>query len=248
MRGDRFKRRLPKFIGQISDLDDTFYAEDKEFELIDRLIDDFEHSQSVSGIAKSANPDYFLRKLEIDYGLDHKGTTKERIDKILLKMRAKRTTTEEVILEICESFGAPGVYTEKYKEYAFLLNLFVNGDIDLGALQESIREIAPAHLEDRVNITFAKLLKLVTQAGDASTLLWLCGEHPCGDIPYPYAVGQIEPIMVKAKTGNFDSKNYYGYPGQDVKAGELRRDTKDVEVRYVQNFAREEVYDFGGDL
>lgn len=62
MRGDRFKKRLPKFVGNISDLDDTFYAEDKEFELIDKLIDDFDNSQSVSGIANTSDPDYFLRK------------------------------------------------------------------------------------------------------------------------------------------------------------------------------------------
>ena len=247
MRGDRFKRRLPAFIGQISDLDDTFYAEDKEFELIDRLIDDFENSQSISGIAKASDPDYFLRKLEVDYGLDHKGTTKERIDKILLKMRAKRTTTEEVILEICESFGVPGVYTEKYREYAFLLNLYVNGDIDLGELQASIREVAPAHLEDRVNMTFARLVKAQTQAGIANVKVWLCGEHNCGEIPYNYTVGQAEIIGVKVRTSRFDSENNYGYAGEGYRAGELRNDYDD-RLYLVQDMSSDINIDFGGDI
>lgn len=247
MRGDRFKKRLPRFIGNISDIDDTFYAEDKEFELIDRLIDDFDNSQSVSGIAKTSDPDYFLRKLEIDYGLDHKGTTKERIARILLKMRAKRTTTEEVILEICESFGTPGVYTEKYKEYAFLLNLFVNGDIDLGELQKALHEVIPAHLEDRVNLTFGRLLKAETQAGTANVKVWLCGEHSCGEIPYNYTVGQAELIAVKARTSRFDSENDYGLAGEGYRAGELRNDYDD-RVYLVQDMSSDVNIDFGGDI
>lgn len=247
MRGDRFKKRLPKFIGNISDIDDTFYAEDKEFELIDKLIDDFEHSQSVSGIANTSDPDYFLRKLEIDYGLDHKGTIKDRIARLLLKMRAKRTTTEEVILEICESFGAPGMYTEKYKEYSFLLNLFVNGDIDLGELQQALHEVIPAHLEDRVNITFGRLLKAQTQAGSTNVKVWLCGEHNCGDIPYNNTVGQAELIAVKARTSRFDSENDYGLAGEGYRAGELRNDYND-RLYLVQDMSSDINIDFGGDI
>lgn len=247
MRGDRFKKRLPKFVGNISDLDDTFYAEDKEFELIDKLIDDFDNSQSVSGIANTSDPDYFLRKLEIDYGLDHKGTIKDRIARLLLKMRAKRTTTEEVILEICESFGTPGVYTEKYKEYAFLLNLFVNGGIDLGELQKALHEVIPAHLEDRVNITFGRLLKAETQAGTANVKVWLCGEHSCGEIPYNYTVGQAELIAVKARTSRFDSENDYGLAGEGYRAGELRNDYND-RLYLVQDMSSDVNIDFGGDI
>ena len=246
MRGDRFKRRLPKFIGQISDLDDTFYAEDKEFELIDRLIDDFEHSQSVSGIAKSANPDYFLRKLELDYGLDHKGTTKERIARILLKMRAKRTTTEEVVLEICQSLGFPAKYEQKYREYGFLLDLYVNGDLDMDSLVRELMEVTPAHLWIDLNMTFARVMKLQTRSGDSSFLMWLCGEHPCGDIPYPYTVAEPYYVGIGAKTGNYDANNYYGNAGDGHKSGELR-DYDEPSYLYVQNFKNEDIYDFGGD-
>ena len=41
MRGDRFKKRLPKYIGQIADMNDTFFAEDKEFYRIEGALDDF---------------------------------------------------------------------------------------------------------------------------------------------------------------------------------------------------------------
>ena len=245
MRGDRFKRRLPQFIGKISDLDDTFYAEDKEFELIDKLIDDFENSQSVSGIAKSANPDYFLRKLEVDYGLDHKGTTKERIARILLKMRAKRTTTEEVVLEICQSLGFPAKYEQKYREYGFLLDLYVNGDLDMDNLVRELMEVTPAHLWIDINMTFARVMKLQTRSGDSSFLMYLCGENLCGDVPYRYA--QIQPYYagMRVKTETYDARNYYGRTGDKYRSGQLR-DYEEDKYIYVQDFGSENNVDFGG--
>ena len=247
MRGDRFKKRLPKFIGRISDMDDLFYAEDQEFERIEQLIWDFTYGLYVSQIDKTSNPDFFLSRLERDYGLESAGSVKERINAILLKMRGKRTTTEEVILEICEAYGTPGVYTPVYEEYAFLLNLYVNGDIDLETLQRSIREVTPAHLEDRVNLTFGRLLKAETQAGTANVKVWLCGEHNCGEIPYNYTVGQAEIIGVKVRTSRFDSENNYGYAGEGYRAGELRNDYDD-RVYLVQDMSSDINIDFGGDI
>lgn len=113
---------------------------------------------------------------------------------------------------------------------------------------EIMERIKAAGIRILVDEIFATKMKIQTRFGDSGYLAYLCGEHPCGDIPYPWAVGEPIYIGLGAKTGEFDSKGYYGYPGKEWKAGELRRDNKDVEVRYVQNFSREEVYDFGGDL
>ncbi len=248
MRGDRFKKRLPKFIGRISDMDDLFYAEDQEFERIEELIWDFTYGLYVSEIDKTSNPDFFLTRLERDYGLESAGSIKDRINAILLKMRGKRTTTEEVILEICLAYGFPAIYKEQYRDYGYLLELYVNGDLDMGGLLKVLREVTPAHLWINLNMNFARALKLQIRSGDGSYLMYLCGEHPCGDIPYPWATGEVINVGLKAITGEYDSRNYYGLPGTGYRAGEIRRDTKDVEVRYVQNFNRKEVYDFGGDL
>ena len=73
MRGDRFKRRLPKFIGNISDLDDTFYAEDKEFYRIDGEMDDFLYGLTASLLKKTKNPNKYLTRFEKDYGLESIG-------------------------------------------------------------------------------------------------------------------------------------------------------------------------------
>lgn len=247
MRGDRFKKRLPKFIGKISDMDDTFYAEDKEFYRIEEVLDDFLYGLIASLSDKTKNPSKYLKKFEKDYGLESVGEIDDRLKQVLLKIGAKKVTTEEVILDICKAFGLPGVYHEKYKEYAFLLELYIKGgDVDLGKLHAAIREVTPAHLEDRVNINFVRDLKLKSQSGNDSYKVWLCGEHPCGDIPYPSVIGQLEEIVVKARTGEFDSRNYYGYAGSEFRSGELR--DKVEGTLYIQNVGRKETYDFGGDI
>lgn len=246
MRGDRFKKRLPKFIGKISDMDDTFYAEDKEFYRVEEALDDFLYGLIASLMDRTKNPSKFLKKFEKDYGLESVGEIYDRLKQVLLKIGAKKVTTEEVILEICKAFGLPGVYHEKYKEYAYLLELYIKGgDVDLGKLHEALREVSPAHLEDRVNINFVRALKLKSQSGNDSYKVWLCGENLCGDIPYPSVIGQLEEIVLKARTGEFDSRNYYGYAGSEHRSGELR--DKVEGLVYVQNVGRKETYDFGGD-
>lgn len=246
MRGDRFKKRLPKYIGQIADMDDTFFAEDKEFYRIEGALDDFLYGLIASLMDRTKNPSKYLKKFEKDYGLESVGEIDDRLKQVLLKIGAKKVTTEEVILDICKAFGLPGVYHEKYKEYAFLLELYIKGgDVDLGKLHAAIREVTPAHLEDRVNINFVRDLKLKSQSGNDSYKIWLCGEHPCGDIPYPSVIGQLEEIVLKARTGEFDSRNYYGYAGSEFRSGELR--DKVEGTLYIQNVGKEDTYDFGGD-
>lgn len=247
MRGDRFKKRLPKYIGQIADMDDTFFAEDKEFYRIEGALDDFLYGLIASLLDKTKNPSKFLKKFETDYGLESIGEIDDRLKQVLLKIGAKKVTTEEVILDICKAFGLPGVYHEKYKEYAFLLELYIKGgDVDLGKLHAAIREITPAHLEDRVNINFVRDLKLKSQSGNDSYKVWLCGEHPCGDIPHPSVIGQLEEIVLKARTGEFDSRNYYGYAGSEFRSGELRDRVEGT--LYIQNVDKKDTYDFGGDI
>lgn len=245
MRGDRFKKRLPKFIGKISDMDDTFFAEDKEFYRVEEALDDFLYGLVASLMDRTKNPSKFLRKFEKDYGLESVGEVGDRLKQVLLKIGAKKVTTEEVILEICKAFGLPGVYHEKYKEYAYLLELYIRGgDVDLGKLHEALREVSPAHLEDRVNINFVRALKLKSQAGSDSYKVWLCGEHPCGDIPYTYVIGQGAYIDLKAKSGLYNSENYYGYA---PKGGLIiMRDDKNREFRYVQDMSSDRRVNFGG--
>lgn len=247
MRGDRFKKRLPKFIGRISDMEDLFIAEDQEFERIDRKIFDFIYALYVSNVDQTSNPDYFLKRLEKDYGLESAGSVKDRINSILIKMQAKRVTTEEVILEICLAFGFPAAYKEDYKNYGYILELYVNGDLDMEGLLKILREVTPAHLWISMNLNFARAFKIETRTGDSSFLVWLCGEHPCGEIPYTWAVGEPIGLGLKALTGEFDSRNYYGMTGEGHKAGELRKNDNVIEERFIQDVNSNKRISFGGD-
>lgn len=245
MRGDRFKRRLPKFVGQIADMDDLFYAEDKEFARVEIRLADFLNGLFVSGLESSSDPDYFLRRLEKDYGLESAGSIDDRIKAILLKMQAKRTTTEELILEICSAYGLPAKYYEEYKDYAYTLELGVGGDLDMVALMKSLREVTPAHLWINLNINFVRALVIESQAGDDQVVLWLCGEHLCGEIPWRYAIGQREDILITAVSGRYDAYQEYGYVSDGYRAGELRDDGNRT-LTYLQNMSSKNFIRFTG--
>lgn len=111
---------------------------------------------------------------------------------------------------------------------------------------EILERIKAAGIRILVDEIYATELKIVTRSGDSSFMQYLCGEHPCGDIPYPWAVGEVHYMGLGLNTSTYDAKNYYGYAGTEHKAGELR-DYEDADYLYVQNFGLENRYDFGGD-
>lgn len=145
MRGDRFKKRLPRFIGKIPDFDDLFQAEDKEFERIDETVEDFIFGLAIDTIRKSKTPNPWLEKLEKDYNLPAIGSVEDRINAILDKKNAQRTTTERVILEICERYGHKTRYIPQYDAYAFELEISDQLHLDRRALK-GIELVKPAHL------------------------------------------------------------------------------------------------------
>ena len=246
MRGDRFKKRLPKFVGLIPDLDDTFYAEDKEFYRIDKKLKGFMYGLIASLMAGKEDVLGYLTRFEKDYNLEGVGSVEDRIKQVLLKIGAKKVTTEEVILDICKTFGLPARYTPQYEEYAFLLDLVLGEEgADLDKLNKAIREVSPAHLEDRVHIHFGRDLVLKSQHGLDSYLIWLCGENLCGDIPYIRAVGKAYETALSIKAGSYDSKNYYGMPGKDFRSADLYG-YDPTEIRYMQDVGSIKTYDFGG--
>lgn len=246
MRGDRFKKRLPRFVGEIPDLDDTFYAEDKEFYRVDERLRGFTYGLIASLMAGADDVLDYLTRFEKDYGLEGVGSKEDRIKQVLLKIGAKKVTTEEVVLDICKSFKLPARFSPKYEDYAFLLDLVLGDDgVDLEKFQKALREVVPAHLEDRVNIHFGKTLVLKSQHGIDSYLIWLCGENLCGDVPYVRSVGRKIESDIAIKTGSYDSRNYYGMPSRDLKSADLYG-YDPVEIRYRQDFGSIKTYDFGG--
>lgn len=145
-------------------------------------------------------------------------------------------------------------------DYVSIKEGFLDGDYlydEPAALRLSITDtadIVPYEILERIKAAGIRILidqiyalkfKLQAIYGIDSYKVWLCGENLCGDIPYPSVIGQLEEIVLKARAGEFDSRNYYGYAGSEHRSGELR--DKVEGLVYVQNVGRKETYDFGGD-
>lgn len=159
MNGKRFMDRLPRFIGEISDMVDLFQAEDKEFENVDRLVADFTLSLVATTIGQASDPNFFIRLLEKDYGLEPVGSRDDRISSILTKIKGQRTTTVEVILEVTEAFGYRAEYIPLYEEYTFKLSM-LDGRHFGPEFLASLATIKPAHLAIEFEFRLRDILEL----------------------------------------------------------------------------------------
>lgn len=159
MRGDRFKKRLPSFVGKIPDLDDTFYAEDKEFERIDKRLKGFTYGLIASLLKGEEDALDYLTRFEKDYGLEGVGSIDDRVSAVLAKIGASRVTTEKALLDLCQSFGVEGEFYPDYKEYSFNLDLKkIKEKPNFDKLVKAINEIIPAHLDFILNLMLADKL------------------------------------------------------------------------------------------
>ena len=162
MRGDRFKKRLPSFVGKIPDLDDTFFAEDKEFERIDKRLKGFGYGLIASLLKGEDGVLDYLARFEKDYGLEGVGSIEDRISAILAKIGASRVTTEKALLDLCQSFGVEGEFYPDYSLYKFLLELRTKREFNLKTLEKMVREIIPAHLELKTQVAVLTDVKIAT--------------------------------------------------------------------------------------
>ena len=239
MLGDRFKNKLPRFIGEISDFNDLFIAEDKEFERLEGRIQDLINSSFIYSISKLKNPDPVLERLEKIFNIkSEKLTRDERINSIITKLRGRDVTTRALVVSICKAFGYDVRFIKKYEEYAFLLEVF--GDMLPDKVVEILETVKPAHLKLLIDLIFAKYLILETQAGDYTYPQFLCGEHKCGLIPKPIYVGTEYRTFLSIVSGLYDSLDYRGQTGDGHRSGELRGE-KIQDLYYLQSFGSDKI-------
>lgn len=205
MRGDRFKKRLPKFVGTIPDLDDTFYAEDKEFYRIDRKLKGFMYGLIASLMAGNEDVLDYLVRFEKDYGLEGVGSIDDRISAVLAKIGASRVTTEKALLDLCHSFGVEGEFYPDYGFYRFLLELRTRKDFNLKTLEKMVREIIPAHLELKTQVAVLTDVRFSAAA--------ISGEHIVISQPALDDLVSEYPLYVRAS--NAGSYEYIEISGQE---------------------------------
>ena len=100
------------------------------------------------------------------------GTIEQRRARVASKLKAKGTTTLEVMKSLCKSYAEDIRVTEIYNEYKILLELITTKENDIpktynfADMNEAIWEIKPAHLNHEIDINNNRKLNIKTNYED----------------------------------------------------------------------------------
>ena len=100
------------------------------------------------------------------------GTIEQRRARVASKLKAKGTTTLEVMKSLCKSYAEDIRVTEIYNEYKILLELITTKESDIpktynfADMNEAIWEIKPAHLNHEIDINNNRKLNIKTNYED----------------------------------------------------------------------------------
>ena len=100
------------------------------------------------------------------------GTIEQRRARVASKLKAKGTTTLEVMKSLCKSYAEDIRVTEIYNEYKILLELITTKENDIpktynfSDMNEAIWEIKPAHLAHEIDINNSRKLNIKTNYED----------------------------------------------------------------------------------
>lgn len=100
------------------------------------------------------------------------GTIEQRRARVASKLKAKGTTTLEVMKSLCKSYSEDIRVTEIYNEYKILLELIATKEDDIpktynfADMNEAIWEIKPAHLAHEMDINNSRKLNIKTNYED----------------------------------------------------------------------------------
>ncbi|MBP3906963.1 MAG: DUF2313 domain-containing protein [Peptostreptococcaceae bacterium] len=100
------------------------------------------------------------------------GTVEQRRTRVASKLKAKGTTTLEVMKSLCKSYSEDIKVTEIFNEYKILLELVITKENDIPKtynfidMNEAIWEIKPAHLSHEIDINNSRKLNIKTNYED----------------------------------------------------------------------------------
>ena len=100
------------------------------------------------------------------------GTIEQRRARVASKLKAKGTTTLEVMKSLCKSYAEDIRITEIFNEYKILLELITTKESDIpktynfADINEAIWEIKPAHLAHEMDINNSRKLNIKTNYED----------------------------------------------------------------------------------
>ena len=100
------------------------------------------------------------------------GTIEQRRARVASKLKAKGTTTLEVMKSLCKSYSEDMRVIEIFNEYKILLELITTKESDIpktynfAGMNEAIWEIKPAHLGHEIEINNSRKLNIKTNYED----------------------------------------------------------------------------------
>ena len=107
---------------------------------------------------------------------------------------------------------------------------------------EIVQRIKAAGVRIYFDFIAASNLILKTQYGDHVNPQYLCGEEKCGDIPWEIKADN-KVFKLRVRTENYNSKNYYALPSNELPTGLEFEDLIDETV-FIQDFSSKDIYEF----
>ena len=136
------------------------------------------------------------------------GTIEQRRARVASKLKAKGTTTLEVMKSLCKSYAEDIRVTEIYNEYKILLELIITKENDIpktynfSDMNEAIWEIKPAHLNHELEINNSRKLNIKTNYEDVKFKYIPCNTIYAGQTQPNTYVKDSELINLKPSVEN----------------------------------------------
>ena len=116
------------------------------------------------------------------------GTIEQRRSRVSSKLKAKGTTTLEVMKSLCKSYADDVRVTEVFNEYKILLDLIITKDTDIPRsfnftnINEAIWEIKPAHLYHEIDTNNSRKINIKTNYNDVKFKYIPCNAIYAGEV------------------------------------------------------------------
>lgn len=228
-------------IGKSPDWIDWTDSESLEFDFVAKRIlkiytDKFILQASEYGISR------YERILGIEPGKNE--SLEDRRKRVYLLWNKKIRWTHRTLLNWLNIFVGESNYRIKltYNEYELEVELLINNKFKDYDIYKELRDIIPANLGISIKYGFVSSLVLRTQYGDHVNPQYLCGEEKCGDIPWEIKADN-KVFNLRVRTENYNSKNYYALPSDEVPTG-IEYENLIDETIFIQDFASKDIYEF----
>lgn len=143
---------------------------------------------------------------------------------------------KDIYLGISEAWPYERYWNEPATIFLKLKPKFKNFPKDI------IEKIKAAGVRVYFDFVYSSDLNVFSRYGTYNYPAFLCGEHPCGDIPYVFAEAQRLVSDLNVEIGSNYGKNYYPTVGK-IKSGDFENGEV-TEIIYATDFNSDDIYSF----